>query len=141
MREWSRKAKVPLHLTTMNRDKLSFADHTKNFPTGTWSKCADSSSIVKFVAHCCTLHADLCQREVDPMMFYIQRACDAIGSFMKGLYEAGLWIATLLHSKVVMLSSRAIIPQCLHKVCGLCLTDLQWVNLLGLEICCQLSFN
>ena len=95
---WRKKSKAPLHLSSFNRDKLSYHDNTKNYPTGTWSKCADTSTIVKFVQHVCTLHPDKCRLEGDPMMLYIQRACDAIGSFMMGLYSSDLWIDTLLHS-------------------------------------------
>ena len=97
LQQWRKQAKAPLHLTVLNREKLTYVDNTKYYPTGTWSKCADTTTIVRFIQYVCSQHPDKCRRDVDPIMFCMQNACDAIGAFVQGLYNADLWIAAVLH--------------------------------------------
>ncbi|CAE7418803.1 unnamed protein product [Symbiodinium sp. CCMP2592] len=105
LQQWRKEAKAPLHLTVLNREKLTYTDNTKYYPTGTWSKCADTTTLVRFIQYVCSQHPDKCKRDVDPIMLYMQQACDAVGGFMQGLYNADLWIAALLH---MLSSSRSI---------------------------------
>ena len=91
---WRKAHKVRVNLVSFTKEKLSYVNATDSYPTGTWSKCADTSAICKFVLYVCEQHPQTCARDGDAMLFYIQRAADAIGRFMKGLYDAGLWIVT-----------------------------------------------
>ena len=93
---WRKMYKVPMHLTSFNRDKLTFPDATKVYPTGTWSKAADTARITQFILYTCSLFPELCTRDADKIMYYIQEAAKSIGAFMKALYKANLWIESLL---------------------------------------------
>ena len=89
-KEWRRMYKQSTHLTSFNRNMLTFPDYSKTFPTGTWSKAGDTPKIICFIAFVLDLWPDLC--EEDKICCYIKRACNFIGGFMRGLYNADMWI-------------------------------------------------
>ena len=96
-KEWKLKFKEGVHLTAFTRDKLQFFDATSAFPAGTWSKAADTARIMKFIVYVCQLQKDNVSARGDKILHYIDRAASAISRFMKGLYEADLWIDFELH--------------------------------------------
>ena len=96
-KEWKLKFKEGVHLTAFTRDKLQFFDATSAFPAGTWSKAADTARIMKFIVYVCELQKDNVSAGGDKILHYIYRAASAISRFMKGLYEADLWIDFELH--------------------------------------------
>ena len=93
---WRKLCKVAVNLTAFNRDKLTFPDAAKVFPTGTWSKAADTSRIIQFILYVLTLEPHVCERDADKILYYMMQACKAIGGFMKALYDADLWIDSYL---------------------------------------------
>ena len=97
---WRKKNKIQAHVVSLTKEKLGYVNATDSYPTGTWSKCADTTSITKYILHICTEHPAECARDSDAMLFNIQRASDAIGRFTQGLYEAGVWVATPLHQSI-----------------------------------------
>ncbi|CAE7878008.1 UPF1, partial [Symbiodinium sp. KB8] len=96
-RGWKLQFKEAVHLTAFTRDKLQFFDATSAFPAGTWSKASDTARITKFIIYVCELRNDNLGAEGDKILQYIHRAARAISRFMKGLYEADLWIDFELH--------------------------------------------
>ena len=52
---WRKMFKVATNLSSFNRDRLNFPDARKTFPTGTWSKAADTARIIQFIAYACSL--------------------------------------------------------------------------------------
>ncbi|CAE7661599.1 UPF1, partial [Symbiodinium sp. KB8] len=96
-RKWRLECKEAVHLTAFTRDKLQYFDATSAFPAGTWSKAADTARITKFIVYICELHKDNSGVHGDKILHYIYRAACAISRFMKGLYEADVWIDFELH--------------------------------------------
>ena len=90
---WKKMFKVSVNLTSFNRDRLTFQDAKKVFPTGTWSKAADTARIIQFICYACSLFSELCDPAVDEMCYHISTSANAIGDMMQGLYAADLWIA------------------------------------------------
>ena len=92
---WRKMFKVSVNLASFNRDRLTFPDSKKTFPTGTWSKAADTSRIIQFIAYTCSLFPELCEPGGDDSICrYINLAAVSVGDMMKGLYDADLWIET-----------------------------------------------
>ena len=102
---WRRMFKVSVNLTCFNRDRLSFQDATKTYPSGTWSKAADTARIIQFIAYTCSMFPELCKHDKNKIMYYIQLAAISVGDMMKGLYDAGLWIAPHLNLKHAVMGS------------------------------------
>ena len=94
---WRKMHKIPLNMVSFNRDRLTFPDAKKVYPTGTWSKAADTARIVQFILYCLTSIPEVCERDADKMLYYIKQACEGIQGFMQGLYKADLWIDSSLH--------------------------------------------
>ncbi|CAE7337047.1 UPF1 [Symbiodinium natans] len=96
---WRKMHRVPMHLVAFTRDKLTYPDATKVYPSGTWSKAADTPRIVQFLLYMCELHPELCARDADKTLFYIRQAAESISDFMQRLYKADLWIDSWLLGK------------------------------------------
>ncbi|CAE7244235.1 UPF1 [Symbiodinium sp. CCMP2592] len=94
-RNWRVAKKEAVHLTAFTRDKLQFFDATSAFPSGSWSKAADTARITKFILYMCETHRDTCKD--DKIMLYIYRAASAISRFMQALYACDLWMDSELH--------------------------------------------
>ena len=99
---WRKMFKVSVNLTSFNRDRLTFPDASKVFPTGTWSKAADTSRIIQFISYTCSLFPELCEPGGDSICRYINLAAVSIEDMMKGLYDADLWIETGLTSRKLL---------------------------------------
>ena len=97
---WRKMFKVSVNLTSFNRDRLTFPDAKKVFPTGTWSKAADTSRIIQFISYACSLFPELCDPAADEICYHISISAKAIGDMMQGLYAADLWIAPCLSDRV-----------------------------------------
>ena len=95
---WRKMHKVPLNMVSFNRDRLTFPDAKKVYPTGTWSKASDTTRIVQFILYCLNTMPHVCEREADKMLYYMKQACEGIEGFMQGLYKADLWIDSSLHA-------------------------------------------
>ena len=89
---WRKMYKVPMNLCAFTRDRLTFPDAKKTYPSGTWPKAADTARIIQFVHYILQLDPDMCAKDSDKILHYMERACHHVGSFMKGLYQADLWI-------------------------------------------------
>lgn len=87
---WKKMFHVTTHTYTFNRLMLNFTDGTKVFPTGTWSKASDTPKIMEFILYMCSLYEEKVQD--DPMLYYIQNSCKAIGLCMKTLYSGDLFL-------------------------------------------------
>ena len=68
---------------------LGFPNAT-TFPSGTWSKASDTAKIMEFILYMCDVYSD--KIPGDRILYYIQVAGTALGTCMKGLYDADLWI-------------------------------------------------
>ncbi|CAE7275395.1 UPF1 [Symbiodinium sp. CCMP2592] len=84
-----------VHLTAFTRDKLQFFDASSTFPSGTWSKAADTARIMKFIVYVCDEHKDTLND--DKIMLYMYRAALAITRFMQALYASDLWVDSEFH--------------------------------------------
>ena len=89
---WRKMHKVPVNLTAFTRDRLTSPDAKKIYPTGTWPKAADTTRIVQFIRYILELNLEQCDRGHDSTLYYMKRAADSIGDFMKGLYKGDLWL-------------------------------------------------
>ena len=89
-KQWRAMQKKSTNLTSFTRNILNYPDATKTFPTGTWSKASDTPKIISFILYVLELWPELCAE--DKICFYIRSACRSIGIFMRGLYEADMWI-------------------------------------------------
>ena len=102
---WRKMNKVPMNLIAFTRDRLTYPDATKVYPTGTWPKAADTPRIIQFMLYVLDLFPDRCARDADKILYYIKLAGESIGAFMQGLYKADLWIVpgrsmSLLHRAI-----------------------------------------
>ena len=86
---WRKFNKVSTHTYTWTRNMLGFPNAT-TFPSGTWSKASDTAKIMEFILYMCDVYSD--KIAGDRILYYIQVAGTALGTCMKGLYDADLWI-------------------------------------------------
>lgn len=87
---WRKMFKVHTHIASFNRNMLGFPDASKVFPTGTWSKACDTTKIINFIQYIAELRTDT----NDNLLRYIGVASKAIGTCMRLLYQANLFIDT-----------------------------------------------
>ena len=86
--------RVQTNLASFSRNFLSYTDNTKVFPTGTWSKAADTSKIIDFIR----FETDMALEDLpfDNMIYHINLASKALGVCMRRLYDSDLWIEARL---------------------------------------------
>lgn len=86
---WKKMFKKTCHTYTWTRNMLAFPN-ASTYPTGTWSKAADTAKIMEFILRMLDIYDDKLSQ--DKILHYKEVAGKALGTCMRGLYDADLWV-------------------------------------------------
>ncbi|CAE7212783.1 unnamed protein product [Symbiodinium sp. CCMP2592] len=91
LRRFLAQTRRQLHFKVITRDLLGFQKESV-FPVGHWSKASDTPILMEFLLWLLEQHRS--KMEGDQLLRVIYGAADAMGVFMRGVLQAGLWLTT-----------------------------------------------
>ena len=89
LKQFLRATKRQLHFRCLSRDMLGYANES-SFPTGHWSKAADTPVMFEFIIWLLEQHSS--KRDQDKLLRVIAAGAHAMGIFMRTVLGAGLWL-------------------------------------------------